>query len=393
MGEASIAPAKAWLNAEVERVAGAQHCHAHMSDHLIISPAEQSPFTLSGLGADEKVVKHPNTGHRYFAKVISCDSQPWLIAVDAEDNKALHERHVLLLTMDIIVILVLMVTAYAVGRFVVDGTNKISSTASEIVKTGDLTQRIEVDGHWDDLSNSAVVINELLARIQELMLGVKRVSDSIAHDLRTPLTRLRNRLEGMAKDADIDELYEVVNEVDRVIRTFNSLLRISRIETERRRDYFECLDLQQLIDDVANFYVPLMEDQDIHLEQHLQPVQIVGDRDLLFQAFANIFDNAIKFTPEGGEIRVNLRRGERFCTVSISDTGPGIPQEHIDKVLQRFYRADPSRNPEGTGLGLSLVNAVVSLHHGSINLSNDNLGLSVSLRFPIQAINQKQNPV
>jgi len=216
------------------------------------------------------------------------------------------------------------------------------------------------------------------------MNGVKRVSDSIAHDLRTPLTRLRNDIENVRRQRKDDEqLAPVVEEVDHLIRTFNSLLRISRIETEQRRTHFTTFDLKTLLHDVGNFYQPLMEDKEIHFDEHLVSVSVYADKDLIFQAIANILDNALKFTQEGGQIQMRCQANERVCAITISDTGGGIPEEHLDKVMQRFYRADASRNPEGTGLGLALVGAVAQLHKGEVALHNDNLGLRVTIKLPV----------
>jgi len=276
-----------------------------------------------------------------------------------------------------------MLVMYAIGKFVVDGTNKISATAQAIITTGDLSRRIKIDSRWDDLSYSAATINDLLARIEALMQGVKRVSDNIAHDLRTPLTRIRNDLEALKSNADRENLDVVIGEVDQLIRTFNSLLRISRIETEQQRSHFRLVDIGELLDDVCDFYHPLAEDKGIHLASDVVSATIHGDRDLLFQAFANVLDNALKFTPDGGLIRVSVDVKEHHCQVNVADSGPGISEEYHAKILQRFFRVDSSRNPEGTGLGLSLVNAVVLLHRGRIEFANNKPGLRVEMQIPL----------
>lgn len=197
--------------------------------------------------------------------------------------------------------------SYLISVFVVRGTNRIAETAQDIIATGDLSRRLEVNNRWDDLSNMAAVLNTLLARIEELMQGVRRVSDNIAHDLRTPLTRMRNHIEELqasGKDGQYDSL---LAEADHLLTTFNALLRITRIETERQRGHFGAVDLKKVLEDVSGFYAPLTEESGVRLECDLGEASIHGDRDLLFQAFANMLDNAVKFTPKGDASRLLSR--------------------------------------------------------------------------------------
>jgi len=281
----------------------------------------------------------------------------------------------------------------------------INRTSREIM-SGDLTKRIPTSQSEDDFDALADNLNRMLDQIELLMDGVRRVSDSIAHDLKTPLARLRHRLERLkamdvqgeerqelvdsalnekAMDVQGEERQELVdsalNEADRLLTTFNALLRIARIEAEARREGFRPLDIKELLCDVGELYEPVAEEKGISFELHCpSTLTIRGDRDLLFQALANLLDNAIKYTPVGGSITMSLDGALR--QVIIRDAGLGIPVSERDKVFQRFYRIDRSRTSLGSGLGLSLVSAVAKLHRIDLTLSDNNPGLCVTLHLP-----------
>ena len=258
----------------------------------------------------------------------------------------------------------------------------INDTCREII-TGDLYRRIPVSGAEDDFDQLAGNLNAMLDRIEALMAGVRQVSDNIAHDLRTPLARLRNLLEtlrGQTQEEHNRELLDrAVAEADGLLTTFKALLRIGQVESGSRRAGFQEVDPAELLRDVIEFYEPLADEKEQHIETHLLAApKLRGDRDLLFQAFANLLDNAIKYTPSQGRIWVALS-GTR---VIVADNGPGIPPEARDKVLQRFYRLEESRSTPGNGLGLALVAAVAQLHNARIRLEDNGPGLRVILNFP-----------
>jgi signal transduction histidine kinase len=173
----------------------------------------------------------------------------------------------------------------------------------------------------------------------------------------------------------------LLDEADHLLSTFNALLRISRIEAEKQRSQFKDVDLKTLLEDVIAFYEPLAEDENITFTSDLSEGTLHGDRDLLFQAFANLLDNAVKFTPTGGRINISLRHNDGHMRVEVSDTGIGVPSGEHDKIFNRFYRAEQSRNSAGTGLGLSLVNAVMNLHDGCIQVEDANPGLRIITIF------------
>ena len=256
------------------------------------------------------------------------------------------------------------------------------------IMEGDLSERIPITGRGGDIEVLVLNFNSLLDRIQSLMAGVRQVSDNIAHDLRTPLTRLRNHLSSLeqhCKPENRDEVQAMLAEADGLLATFNGLLRIAQVESGHRRAGFGALDLAAIVRDVVELYEPLAQDkqQQVALDMPPERVNIVGDRDLLFQALANVLDNAIKYTPEAGIIRVGLRKAHEQVVVDVSDSGPGIPDEKHEKVFERFYRVEASRGQQsGNGLGLSLVSAVMKLHDGKVTLHSDQKGLRVRLQFP-----------
>ncbi len=259
----------------------------------------------------------------------------------------------------------------------------INETSRRIMQ-GDLSRRIPTRSTDDDFDQLADNLNGMLDTIEELMEDVRRVTDNVAHDLRTPLTRLRNRLENLKSDNDADKssIEAALADADGLLDTFNALLRIASIESGRRRAAFKSIPLDDVVRDVTELYEPLAEQKQQKLDVSVSDdVRIQGDRDLLFQAFANLLDNAIKYTPQGGSIRVTLDDGASGPRIRIIDSGPGIPQQSRDKVFKRFFRLEESRHTPGNGLGLSLVEAVARLHNASIKLGGEP-GLDVSLAFP-----------
>jgi signal transduction histidine kinase len=262
----------------------------------------------------------------------------------------------------------------------------INQTAGRIM-AGDLTRRIPLDGSGDDFDELAANLNRMLERIEQLMAGVRQVSDNIAHDLRTPLTRVRTKLELLCTELDGCEnarllAAETIADAEEMLATFNALLRIARIESGARRSAFAVVDLGALTQDLVELYEPLAAEKGQSLTLGLDgPARVMGDRDLLFQALANLVDNAIKYTPPGGHIALAVAAGEDGVTARIRDSGPGIPPEARERVLDRFVRLDDSRSTPGSGLGLSLVKAVLDLHQASIALGGDANGLLVTIRF------------
>lgn len=266
----------------------------------------------------------------------------------------------------------------------------INATCHQIMD-GDLKQRIPRTGGDDDFDKLVATLNRMLDQIEVLMQGVKQVTNNIAHDLRTPLTHLRRRLDmlrenGPTGDRHEELLDQAISEADGLLTTFKALLRISEVESGSRRIGFQNVDMTALLHDLIELYCPLIEEKEQILETGVPQTRLIpGDRDLLFQAFANILDNAIKYTQPSGRIRLVLRERPRQLEIAISDTGPGIPAETREQVFERFFRLETSRSSPGNGLGLSLVSAIIKLHHGQIELTDNQPGLKLTvtlLRHP-----------
>lgn len=279
-----------------------------------------------------------------------------------------------------------LVGGIVMGRSTLRRIEAINRTTGEII-AGDLARRVPTRGGGDDFDELAKNLNEMLDRIEALMEGIRHVSDGIAHDLRSPLTRVRNRLEtarmGTGSAEEQRRLIEAsIAEADSLLATFNALLRIAEAESGRARSAFAALDLAVIAQDVIELYEPVAQDKRQTLTTDIRPAQIVGDRHLLSQALANLLDNAVKYTPEGGAIRIAIGTTGDKPTLCVADSGPGIPPELHEKVLERFFRLDASRSTPGSGLGLSLVAAVARLHNATLLLEDNKPGLKVTLAFP-----------
>ncbi|MFT6270245.1 MAG: signal transduction histidine kinase [Alphaproteobacteria bacterium] len=278
----------------------------------------------------------------------------------------------------IIIVFVVAITSLGVAYYVVSRINKIADTADDIIATGNLSDRLYVESQWDDLSKLALVLNQLLDKIESSVRAITSVSDNIAHDLRTPLTRLKGHIEELK---DSKERGRLIDECDNLLSIFNSLLRISDIENSNKIAGFSNVLLDEIVSDAVDLYSPLVEAKSIEMLFEADVItDFVGDKDLLFQSFANVLDNAIKFTPEGGKITVKLQHKGYRVIFSVDDSGMGVSKTNIVRLTQRFYREDNSRSTSGNGLGLSLVSAIVTLHGGKIWFEPSHINQSNGLR-------------
>ncbi len=310
-----------------------------------------------------------------------------LVGRDVHDLEQIQKRIVNALIWGLAITVVLaLVGGLMMTRSTVRRIETINQTSREII-SGDLARRIPRNHSGDEFDVLTGNLNAMLDRIEGLMEDVRRVSDNIAHDLKTPLSRLRNSLEALRDSAhDPQKIHALtertVAEADALLGTFKALLRIARVESSDNGAGFAPVTLADIIRDVAELYEPLAEQKSQQLTVAIaSDASIEGDRDLLFQAFANLLDNAIKYTPSAGTILMELASATEGTRVTVADTGPGIPASARERVFQRFYRLEESRSTPGNGLGLSLVAAVAKLHQADVRLADENPGLRVDFVF------------
>jgi hypothetical protein len=263
----------------------------------------------------------------------------------------------------------------------------VSATASAIA-AGDFAQRVKLSGRGDEFDQLAETINDMLDRIGRLMDGVRQVSNAIAHDLRTPITRARTRLEDAALHAHSPEelraaIERATADLDGIVAVFQALLRIAEIEAGSRRSAFCRFDLAPLLADVAELYGAVAEDKQVSLlveaPAHLPAY---GDRELVQQAVANLMDNAVKFSPPDGQVRLRVTASTAGVEIVVADQGSGIPAGDRARAIERFFRGEAARSTPGAGLGLALVQAVAQLHQGSLRLDDAGPGLLAVLALP-----------
>ncbi len=258
----------------------------------------------------------------------------------------------------------------------------------QAIMAGRLSDRIPEPGTQDELARLASTINAMLDRISTLMENVRQISTDIAHDLRTPLTRLRHRLELVRAEATTVEEYgvavdRVIADTDGILSIFSALLRIGQIEAGAARASFRQVDLDKVVKSLADIYGPVAEDRKHVLAiPVIEPAKVLGDRELLSQMLVNLIENAIAHTPDRTRITIDLRMTEAGASMRIADNGPGIPAGEREKVFRRFYRLEQGRSTPGSGLGLSLVAAITQIHGATIELTDNAPGLCATIAFP-----------
>lgn len=336
------------------------------------------------------------TGHGHLAVAIAKDvgGAKLLVGRDVEDQREFAEklRKIFLVGFGLLALAGLL-GGLAVSRLVLARIGKITDTSKSIM-SGDLTRRIPVTGDGDELDDLSQNLNAMLGRIEQLMSSLKEVSDNIAHDLKTPLTRLRNKAESALRDprgaaAYKEGLEHTLEEADELIKTFNALLLVARLEAGAVDENVAVFDLAELVRDVAELYEPVAEEAELDLIIAAEDTaNVTANRHLISQAVANLIDNAIKYAAHtggpgnGGPIEVAVKAQDGLAEVSVGDRGPGISEKDRERVLKRFVRLEQSRTRPGTGLGLSLVAAVARLHKGEIRLEDNRPGLRVVLSLP-----------
>ena len=362
-----------------------------------------SPELWNSLGPVEFVYQRPATGgvekRLAFANVFRLASGYRLIVGrDIEDRRELARmvRSAMLWGLGVMALFGIG-GGYWVSRKLLARIDALAETTRTIMD-GDLTGRLPVTGSGDELDRLSESLNLMLARIEQLMAGLREVSDNIAHDLKTPLNRLRNRVEQALREpygeaAYREVLERTIEEADGLIKTFNALLSIARIEAGAGGENREKLDVSALLRDVAELYEPVAEERGIELRAETDaPIFVRADRQLLGQAIANLIDNALKYgAPERSsgngsrpEVEVSAHAKGPIAEIVVTDRGPGVPVPDRERVLDRFVRLEASRSEPGSGLGLSLVAAVARLHGGILRLEDNEPGLRVVLALPVE---------
>ncbi|MYZ48876.1 ATP-binding protein [Propylenella binzhouense] len=314
-----------------------------------------------------------------------------LVGRDVSERNQLIEITIraLLVTMGLMVVLGLASWLFVSHR-VLKRIDSMAATSRRII-AGDLTGRLEVTGTGDEFDRLAESLNTMLERIERLMEGLKEVSDNIAHDLKTPLTRMRTRVEAVLSGARDeheyrDALQATIDDADQLIRTFDALLMIARAEAGSSGTAFSTVDVTSVAEDVFELYEPLSEEAGAELTFTANgPAPVAGIRELLAQALANLVDNALKYAEEGAEkprVTISVEREADVVRLAVADNGPGIPPEDRARATERFVRLEKSRSKPGAGLGLSLVAAVARLHHGALSLEANGPGLRAVLILP-----------
>lgn len=312
-----------------------------------------------------------------------------LVGRDVQAQEVFKKRMIQAFSWSLVLIVGLgLLGGWFVARRMLARVDAIGERASAIVG-GDLSGRIAQDGSGDEFDRLSARLNEVLERNEQLLTGMRLVTDSMAHDLKGPLTRLKARIELALREPQPERdgrgtLADILAEAERALALFDGLIRIAEAESGISRSDFAELDLCRSVQSLAELYEPVAEERSIRFEIILPPaLPIRGHGELISQAVANILDNALKYTPAGGIIAVRARALDSGgAELSITDSGPGIPAADRQRVLKRFERLDVARSTPGSGLGLSLVAAVARLHDARLSLSDAGPGLTVTLTFP-----------
>ena len=324
------------------------------------------------------------------ARAVAIDLSPrerLVVAADQEWIERIDDTVIAVFAVAFAVACILaLVGAAILGSFLRRRLRSISRAAETII-AGDIRERMPVSPRRDEFDQLAVTLNRMLDRIESLLENLRQVSSDVAHDLRTPLARLRTRLEQgvLQNDAPGSRavLEDAIGQVDEVLSLFAAILRISEVESGQPRRFFEPVDLTGLLTDLAESFAPAIHDGGRSLVWSIEPGLIVeGDRELLAQAVVNLVENAQRHTPVGTVVRLTAEGDNRLVRIRVADNGPGVPNADLHRVVRRFARLESSRNTAGYGLGLNLVSAVAALHGGRLLLKNAGPGLVATAELP-----------
>jgi signal transduction histidine kinase len=380
-----------------ERLVQAEHIYAlapQHSERTIAGSLPAWPTGVAELSPEQIAFSAPRTGfhaselHEIRATVTTLpDGMRLLVGRDVD----LAERLALWLEGALVWLFVFGLLSGTLGGWVASrrmlGRIEDVRESAERIMAGTISHRMYVSGKDDEFDRLAATLNRMLAEIEGLMRTVRRVTDDIAHDLRSPLTRIRQQLDLAQQEQDPEAARERVAEsmmdIDRVLSTFNAMLTIATADSGSLRVDFESVPVDGLLQDLEELYRPMSEDRQQKLVvARSTELKVRANRQLLFQALANLTENAIKYAPEGGRIEIAATRRPDSIEVVVADNGPGIPEKDRERVLEPFVRLDQSRTEPGNGLGLALVAAISKLHRARLILGDNRPGLRVSLLIP-----------
>lgn len=314
------------------------------------------------------------------------DGSRLLLVGGVEQDNVLQEVSEYLFESLAVVAVVALLMGVTLGRAILRRMEAIGRTAADIM-AGDLSQRIPLSDRHDEFDELAQRLNAMLSRIEEVMVGMREVTDNVAHDLRSPVTRIRNRMEvtllGQRDEAEYrDVMEQTIKDADAMVRTFNAILQTAQANAGTIRADLVPVELSKLIREMGELYTPAAEEAGLTLRVISgEPVTVPGNRDLLAQAIGNLLDNAVKYTPRGGRLYLELVPDKAALDVVVEDSGPGIPENEHHRVKQRFVRLGAVRQKQGNGLGLSLVDAIARQHGARLVFENSEPGLRAIIRF------------
>ena len=338
--------------------------------------------------------REDETGRQAIVRILELENK-FKFVIGLDISESLHFVDTLNRTLRLILFVMILVAVlgwlYA-GNRALKRINSVSKTSNRLM-SGYLDERIQRTGSGDEFDRLAETVNGMLDRIQDLRAGVNDVTDSISHDLRTPLTRMRGKLESALRKDDNIESYRTIAkdtlaEADNLIKLFDALMRIARLEDGSDEYELERVKVEEIVEEIAEFYEPIIVDQQFKFAlANIEPVEVTGSRELLSQAIINLLDNALKYGRSDdnatGSITVSLTKTKTHAEISVADSGVGISEQDRIRVVDRFVRLEKSRTRTGSGLGLSLVQAIMKLHQGELLLEDNSPGLKVTLKIPI----------
>ncbi|MDD5580947.1 MAG: ATP-binding protein [Methylobacter sp.] len=351
-----------------------------------------SQFELAGGWQTLKLASpksNPNENHGLLlTRVVALPNHLWLgVGHESDIIEDVGEAIIQAFLWGVVLVIALGAAGgFYISHLFLKKIDRITQSAQAII-AGDLSHRLTVSENQDELDKLSILLNRMLDKIGALIQNVQQVSNDIAHDLRTPISRLKFRLEdalktNLSKAQYNEEIASAIVEIDTILDTFSALLRISQIESQSRRSGFRVVDLGDIVASVADALYPVAEEQGKIIQTDIENhTGWVGDKELLTQLVFNLLENAILHTAENAQILVSLKPHGNRVELIVADNGPGIADEYRQKVFQRFYRLDQSRTTPGNGLGLSIVAAIADLHDGTVLLSDNDPGLKVAVTF------------